>query len=232
MRFETHSWALWQQAAGDPTNEASTSTDWTANAVLTLALAAVAILVAGFGAWLANERAKASEKTAREALEDARLARKEAVELTLWTGAIDAVNRFIGFDPAQEAPKSRMQDLRVAIMLLGDHFADWQDFDKWLAEEHALGSALALEAIETHNAAHGVDQHLERVGRFAAWAAAFSSNLRLLRKHGYKPKKIAHIREHAHDVRASLHQKYGWGPIHTEVPGIELVDDDLFPDEK
>ena len=231
MRCETHSWELWQQVAGDPATEASASTGWTANAVLTLVFAALSVLVAGIGAWLANQRARASEETAREALDDARQARKEAVELALWTNAIDAVNRFMGFDPAREPVGTRLVDLRVRMMLLVDHFVDWEGFDEWLAEEHGLGAAFGRQAMEQYDPLEGDDAMVARVGPSASWAAALSSNLRYLRRHGYKPKHLAYLRDHAHDVRASLYEAHGWGEMPTKVPGLEMLGDDMFADE-
>jgi hypothetical protein len=256
MRFETHPWAQWQPAVGAPvTSVPSDAGGWTTNEVLTLVIAGLAVMVAVVGVILTNRRSKAneemarealqdarlgrqevdfrssaSERTAREALNDARLARQEAVELALWTSTLEAVNRLAGFDPAREPVGSRLQDLRVRLMLLGDHFDDWEGFDTWLAEEHLLGTNLGTEAMETFNPRATLLGHVARVQKCGDWAMAFSTNLRRLRKHGFKPKVVAHLREQARKNREAMYAQYGWGPIPEGFSGFELLDENQFDD--
>ncbi|GAW51367.1 hypothetical protein [Nocardioides sp. PD653-B2] len=214
------------RVATDPASDAGLST----NELLTLVLAVLSVLVAVGGTYLANERAKAGEKTAREALEDARLARKESVELALWTGAIEAANRHMGFDPAREAVGTRNQDLRIRLTLLIDHLHEWDGFDTWLAEEMSLGSVIARVVMERHRPGETVTEQLERAWEYSAWALALTKNLRYLRRYGYKPKHIKYLRDAAHERRVSLYEANSWGQMPTEVPGIEELDDDLLED--
>lgn len=226
MRFEIRSWEQTVFIATDPAAETGLS----ATEVLTLVLAVLSILVAMGGTYLANERAKAGERTAREALEDARLARKEAVELALWTGAIEAVNRHMAFDPAREDVGTRNQDLRIRLTLLIDHLHEWEGFDAWLAEELSLGSAVARAVMERRRPGETVTEQLERAWKYSAWAVALTKNLRYLRRYGYKPKHIKYLRDAAHERRVSLYRAHNWGEMPTEVPDIEELDDDLLED--
>ena len=198
----------------------------TSDQVLTLVIAGLSLLVAFAGTWLSFGRAKESDRTAREALVDARLARREAVELALWTGAIEAVMRMIGFDPAREPVGARLQDLRVRFTLLVDQLDSWDGFDEWLAEEHALGVAFGREVMEQARPTDTVEERVEKMGQYAAWAVALSSNLRFLRRRGYRPSKLRFLRDHAREVRASLYQRNSWGEMPTRVPGIEVLPDD------
>ncbi len=226
MRYEIHFWAQSVRRTTEP----AADTGLSATEVLTLALAVLSVLVALGGTYLANERAKAGEKTAREALEDARLARKEAVELALWTGAIEAANRLMGFDPAREEVGTRNQDLRIRLTLLIDHFHKWDGFDGWLAEELPLGAAVARDVMERRRPGETVTEQLERAWDYSAWAVALTKNLRYLRRHGYKPKHVKYLHDLAHEHRVSLYAANNWGEMPTEVPGIEELDDDLLDD--
>lgn len=229
MRLEQHSWPLWQQA---PSGDAATAL-WgmSTSELLTLAFAALSVVVAGIGAWLANQRARAGETTAREALDDARLARIQALELALWTSLLEAVNKFANFDPAREPIGTRLDDLRIRMMLLIDHSDDWDGFDKWLAEEHALGTALGRQAMELHVKGEAVDAFLARIGPYSNWAVALITNLRWLRRNGYKKREISYLYGHAKDTRAALYEARQWGPMPVEVPGLVALDAELIPED-
>ena len=231
MRFETHSWALWQQVAGDPATEASTSMGWTANAVLTLVFAALSVLVAGIGAWLSNQRARAAENAAGEALQDARLARRQALELALWTNLLEAVNRFMNFDPAREPVETRLDDLRIRMMVLIDHFDAWDGFDTWLAEEHALGTAYGRQSMQLHQKGESVDAAVARNIPYSDWAAGLITNLRWIRRNGYKPKTVNYLYGEARQRRETLYRTRKWGPMPMKVPGLMALDPNMFPDE-
>lgn len=227
MRFETHSWVLWAQ----PTPASATETGLSGEQILTLVFAGLSVVVAGIGAWLANQRAKAGEKVAREALADARLARKEAVELTLWTSALEAVNRFLPFDPATENIGTRNQDLRVRLTLLVDHFHEWEGLDDWLSEEIVLGAATGRAAMESHRPGESVDDQLARLEDYVLWAVVLTKNLRFLRRVGYKPKHIKFLRDRARERREALYAAHSWGPMPTDIPRIEELDESLLEDD-
>ena len=80
--FEAHSWLFCRRAASNAATGPGTAF-WgmTTSELLTLAFAALSVVVAGIGAWLANQRARAGETTAREALDDARQARGRPLSL-------------------------------------------------------------------------------------------------------------------------------------------------------
>src|SRR5665647_341781 len=77
--------------------------------VIALVVSGISLVVALVGTVLANKRAS-------EAIAESR----KAATVALWSGAQEAVQRLIGFDPASEPVGERLANFRIAMIALGN----------------------------------------------------------------------------------------------------------------
>jgi len=167
---------------------------------LTLAIATMSFLISVIGTILANIRSK-------EARDDARAARSDAY----WSSAIEAAQRFIGFDPSAKEVTDELLNLRVSHAELVDAI-DWPELGPWLEVERALCLGFGREVMDIGVPNPTVDQKLAQLHNASDWAQKLVSNLRMFRRRAYKEAKpeLIKLRE-AHRTQASaLYEKYGW----------------------
>lgn len=184
--------------------------------VLGLVVAGLALVVSIVGTALSNRRAKASEEVAREALHDARDAKRQA----LWSEAIEAVHRVI-IDPTAEPVGDRMQTMRIRIVALVDGLPDWHGFDRWLATEHTLGAALGREVMTRVRPQQGIEEHFATLKPFMDWGMALAQNLRHFRKVGYSAADVRDLRENAWSVLRNVYERNGWGEPPSELEEMQ-----------
>jgi hypothetical protein len=127
-----------------------------------------------------------------------------------WQEMQKAVQRFVGFDPMQEAVGERLSDLRSAMIGLVDNLQDWTGLDDWLEAERALGAALGLQVMEQAQASDTIDRRLEILAPYQVWAQALSSNLRFIRSRGHDPEALAHLRALAEEGRLKVLEANNW----------------------
>jgi len=162
-------------------------------------LSGLSLVVAIVGTTLSNRRSN-------EALRESRKAAASA----LWSGVQDAVQRFIGFDPAREAVGERLSNLRIAGIALIDELDDWPGLDAWLEAERALGAALALDVMENAKPDDSTERRLAILDSYQLWAQALSSNLRQFRARGYDADAVVSLRSAAEQNQRSVYEKHGW----------------------
>src|SRR5665647_2344151 len=82
--------------------------------VIALVVSGISLVVATVGTVLSNRRSS-------EALAESR----KAATVALWSGAQEAVQRLIGFDPASEPVGERLANFRIAMIALVDELKGW-----------------------------------------------------------------------------------------------------------
>lgn len=166
----------------------------------------VAVILSGLSLVVAIVGTALSNRRSSEALRESRKAAASA----LWSGVQDAVQRFIGFDPAREPVGERLANLRIAGIALVDELDDWAGLDTWLEAERALGAALALDVMENAKPDDSTDRRLAVLESYQLWAQALSINLRQFRASGYDADVAARLRKTAEQHQRSLYEKHGW----------------------
>jgi hypothetical protein len=187
--------------------------------VLAIVLSGLSLVVAAVGTFLSNRRST-------EALRES----KKAATVALWSGAQEAVQRLIGFDPASEPIGERLANLRIASIALVDELRDWDGLDTWLEAERAWGAALGRQVMETAKSDDTVDERLAILGPYQSWAAVLGQNLRRFRRVGYDATAAQKLREHAVEQQVKLYEKHGWELPPTTLPGLTVVEGDTHGD--
>lgn len=182
--------------------------------IIAIVVSVLSLAVAGVGTVLANRRAN-------EALAESRKAAASA----LWSGAQEAVQRMIGFDPTSEPVGERLANLRIAMIELVDELPDWAGLDKWLEAERALGAVLGRQVMERAKPGDTVDERLLALDPHQRWAQVLGSNLRRFRAVGYDPVAAAKLREHAENQLKEISQANGWPLPPTTIPGLKALDE-------
>lgn len=181
--------------------------------VVAIVISLISLAVAGIGTALANKHAK-------EALAESRKAAASA----LWSGAQEAIQRMIGFDPASEPIGERLANLRISTIALVDEMPDWAGLDKWLEAERALGAVLGREVLERARRGDTVDERLQILDPYQLWAQALGSNLRHFRAAGYDAIAAAKLRELAESHTEQVSERNGWPPPPSATAGIRALD--------
>jgi hypothetical protein len=175
-------------------------------------ISGLAAVIAAIGTILANRRAN-------EALRESR----KAVTTALWAALQDSVQRFVGFDPANEAIGDRLVNLRINMIELADEYAAWRGFDRWLEAERLLGATLGRQVMETSETDDDVEQRVANLAPLSSWAEALSQNLRRFRATGYDSRMLAELQTHADDLAKRIHTRNGWELPPTTNPLIEPI---------
>ena len=173
-----------------------------------LSVSVFALLVALAGTVLSNKRAKESRTIAREALEDSRQMRTDAV----WSAAVEAVNRVYGVNPLRQDVQLPFQNLRVAWIALVDGLPNWSGLDGWLAAEHSHGAAIAREILvrATAKPPTSEDEHMVLLQPHLDWGIALSGNLRHLRANGYDAEALLTLRDNARKNLEAIYERNRW----------------------
>lgn len=178
-----------------------------------LVVSVVSVGVAALGTWLAHRRAT-------EAMEES----KKAAASALWSDLQAVVQRFLGFDPSMEPHADRFLHFRTTAVALVDEL-EWDGFDKWLAQEHALGSALCRQALEQADPSDTLDERMEKLDPLFAWGMALSGNLRRLRKTGPDGDSMSKLRQHVEEQVEGLYEQNDWGqPPSGQSPRIKPLE--------
>lgn len=180
---------------------------------LALVLSGISLVVAVVGTVLSNKRAS-------EALVESR----KAATVALWSGAQEAVQRLIGFDPASEPIGERLPNLRIAMIALVDELDGWEGFDEWLEAERALGACLARQVVERAKPGDTVDERLKALDPYQQWAQVLSTNLRRFRAVGYDEVAALKLRDNAADEMKRVCEANGWPLPPTTIPGLRPLD--------
>ena len=181
--------------------------------VLALVISGISLVVATVGTVLANKRAS-------EAIAESR----KGATVALWSGAQEAVQRLIGFDPASEAIGERLANFRIAMIALVDELDGWEGLDRWLEAERALGACLARQVVETSNPGDTVDERLKALDPYQRWAQVLGMNLRSFRSQGYDEAAASKLREYAADEMKRVCEANGWPLPPTTIPGLRTLD--------
>lgn len=182
--------------------------------VIAIVVSVLSLAVAGVGTVLANRRAN-------EALAESRKAAASA----LWSGAQEAVQRMIGFDPTLEPVGERLANLRIAMIALVDELPDWAGLDKWLEAERALGAVLGRQVMERGKPGDTVEERLLANDPYQRWAQVLGSNLRRFRAVGYDAVAAAKLREHAENQLKEISQANEWPLPPTTIRGLKALDE-------
>ena len=182
--------------------------------VIALVVSGLSLVVAGLGTYLSNKRAS-------EAIEEAR----KAADAVLWTGAQEAIQRLIGFDPASEPVAERLTNLRISMITLVDELDGWDDFDQWLEAERVLGTTLGRQVMERASPQDTVDDRLAILDPYQRWAQLFGHNLRHFRNEWYNADTVWELRGHASDEVRRVCDANGWPLPPTTIPGLRQVGD-------
>jgi hypothetical protein len=174
-----------------------------------LVVSGVSLVVSVAGTWLANKRAS-------EAIAES----KKAATVALWSGAQEAVQRLIGFDPASEPIGDRLANLRIAIIALVDELEGWDGFDQWLEAERTLGACLGQQVIARAKPDDSTDQRLKVLDPYHRWAQLLGHNLRRFRSQGYNGSTVTELREHVVDQTKQVCEANGWSMPETTIPGL------------
>jgi heme exporter protein D len=176
---------------------------WVAIGISVLSLA-----VAVIGTVLSNRRAKESRDIAREALQDSRQTRADA----LWSSAVEAVNRVYGVDPMRQDVQQPLQNLRVAWIALVDGLPDWTGLDEWLAAEHSHGAAIGRQVLAraTLKPPRDEAEHMALLKPHLDWGIGLSGNLRHLRSTGHDGEALAKLRDNARANAIAIYERNGW----------------------
>lgn len=175
-----------------------------------------------------NAKAEESNAIASRAQEFA-----EAVPVEqAWDEAITAVQAMQNFNPnGNEEAGPYLRNMRTRMLLLVDK-VHWEGFDKWVAAELRQASTLLREGLhlgtKLRQAQHGeltVDQQLQFLQPFASWVAAFTLNLRKLRRDGWQSQQeIEALTAHANKMVVEKHEQHGWEEPPMQVPGIQNLE--------
>lgn len=180
--------------------------------VLAIVMSGLALLVSAIGTYLADRRARASERLAQRAVDDGR----EAAANALWSDAIEAVHRVL-IDPTTEPIGDRLRTLRIRLTSLVDGLPDWNGLDGWLVAEHHLGVSLGRQVMEQARPGASIEEQLSLLRPHQDWGAAFAQNLRYLRKIGNSPGDITRLRVQARDAIERVYSRNDWGPLPAEL---------------
>lgn len=182
--------------------------------VIPLVLSGCSLAVAIVGTALSYRRSG-------EALRESRKASAAA----LWSGAQEAVQRMIGFDPTTEPVGDRLVNLRIAMIALVDEMDDWAGLDAWLEAERALGAVLGRQVMEQAKPNDSVEQRLQLLEPYHVWAQLLSSNLRRFRTVGYDADAAAKLRANAEARARQVYVAHRWELPPTTIPGLKALDD-------
>lgn len=182
---------------------------------LALVVSGISLVVAVVGTLLSNRRAS-------EALAESR----KAATVALWSGAQEAVQRLIGFDPASEPIGERLQNLRIAIIALIEGLEGWDGFGEWLEAELALGATLGRQTMERAKPGDSVDERLKALDPYQRWAQVLGMNLRRFRAVGYDEAATLKLRDHAADQKKAICEANGWPLSPTTILGLQALDSD------
>ncbi len=173
--------------------------------VAALVIAAISLLVAGFGTYLSNTRSKEairiSERTATNAQ---------------WASAQEAVQRLMAFDPTTEPVGDRLTNLRISLTALVDELPEWHNLGPWLDVERALGMALSRQVMDAAAPNDTVEERLEKLEPVMTWAQAFSGNLRVLKSKGYNAEALEKLTARGKELIKTTYEKNGWGELPPE----------------
>jgi type II secretory pathway pseudopilin PulG len=181
--------------------------------VIALVISILSLLLAGAGTLLSNKRAS-------EALEESRKVKYGA----LWSGAQEAVQRLVGFDPTTEPAGDRLVNLRIAMIALTDELEGWKGFDTWLEAERALGATLGRQVMESAKPADTVELRLANLDPYHRWAIVLSQNLRHFRSVGYDAEAVTKLSANAMEQTTAIHQKHGWQLPLSTIAGVQPLD--------
>lgn len=181
--------------------------------VIALVVSGISLVVALVGTVLANKRAS-------EAIAESR----KAATVALWSGAQEAVQRLIGFDPASEPVGERLANFRIAMIALVDELKGWEGLDRWLEAERALGTTLARQVMERAKPGDTVDERLKALDPYQRWAQVLGMNLRQFGAVGYDEAAASKLREHAADEMKRVCEANGWPLPPTTIPGLRALD--------
>jgi hypothetical protein len=181
--------------------------------VLALVISGVSLVVATVGTVLANKRAS-----------EARAEARKAATVALWSGAQEAVQRLIGFDPASEAIGERLANFRIGMIALVDELEGWDGFDLWLETERALGAILGRQVLERATPDDSTDERLQVLDPYQRWAQVLSTNLRRFRAVGYDGGAVTELRERAAKELKAICEANGWSVPPTTIPGLRALD--------
>ena len=180
---------------------------------IALVVSGLSLVVAVVGTVLANRRAS-------EAIAESR----RAATVALWSGAQEAVQRLIGFDPASEPVGERLANFRIAMIALVDELEGWEGLDRWLEAERALGTTLARQVMERAKPGDTVDERLNVLDPYQRWAQVLGMNLRRFRAVGYDGGAVTELREHAAKELKAICEANGWPLPPTTIPGLRALD--------
>jgi hypothetical protein len=180
---------------------------------IALVVSGLSLVVAVVGTVLANRRAS-------EAIAESR----KATTVALWSGAQEAVQRLIGFDPASERVGERLANFRIAMIALVDELKDWEGLDRWLEAERALGTVLARQVLERAKPGDTVDERLKALDPYQRWAQVLGMNLRMFRSQGYDEAAASKLRQHAAEQMKRVYEVNGWPLPPTTIPGLRALD--------
>lgn len=173
--------------------------------IISISIATFALIVSGTGAFLSNRRAKASERLAIEALNDARAARTDA----LWSNYLESVHEVMALDPTQPVGDA-WKRLRITATALVDGLPAWDGLDRWLAAEHALGVTFSRQALTRLQPGADADARVAAMKQSIDWAMILLGNARLLRDQGPDRETMESLTEHAREVVRKIHERHGW----------------------
>jgi hypothetical protein len=181
--------------------------------VIALVVSGISLVVAVVGTVLSNRRSS-------EALAESR----KAATVALWSGAQEAVQRLIGFDPASEPVGDRLANFRIAMIALVDELKYWKGLDLWLEAERALGTILARQVMEKAKPGDTVDERLAALDPYQRWAQVLGMNLRMFRNHGYDEGVASKLQEHAAGEMKRVCEANGWALPPTTISGLRALD--------
>ena len=173
-----------------------------------IGISVLSLVVAVAGTVLSNRRAEESRDIAREALEDSRQTRTDA----LWSAAVEAVNRVYGIDPMRQDVQQPLQNLRVAWIALVDGLPGWTGLDEWLAAEHSYGAAIGRQVLARASAKPPTneDEHMALLKPHLDWGIGLSSNLRYLRTTGHDVGALTKLRDNARENITAIYARNRW----------------------
>jgi hypothetical protein len=180
----------------------------------------VALVLSGISLFVAVAGTVLSNRRASEALAESR----KAATVALWSGAQEAVQRLIGFDPASEPVGERLANFRIAMIALVDELKGWEGLDRWLEAERALGTTLARQVMARAKPRDTVDERLKALEPHQRWAEVLAMNLRRFRSQGYDEAAALKLREHAADEMRRVCEANGWPLPPTAIPGLRALD--------
>ena len=181
---------------------------------------AIAVVLSGLSLLVAVVGTSLSNKRSSEALSESRKASAAAI----WSGAQEAVQRLIGFDPNAEPLGDRLANLRIAMIALVDELDDWAGLDEWLEAERALGAVLGRQVMERAKPGDTVDERLKVLDPYQAWAQVLGGNLRRFRSQGYDADAAAKLRDHARELASQVYKTNGWALPPTTNLGFKALD--------